>query len=199
MRRLTLTILITCLTTLAFAAAKVSPPGRWTAREVQQYAFRKAYEWDKSFQLIMISARPFDFGTDGKSSRWSFRCISADGKSCASFSVDMAHPNTPTRITRNVKVPTQCEAQIYDYKWRIDSPEACAIAKRSGLDAWLAKHPTFASAYDGNRFELVANKNDGPYWLVSLAAKPLPSSRKYDRFELRISATTGRVLPKLTQ
>lgn len=195
MNRTLCTAILLASATFAFASAKVNPPGRWTARDVQQFAMRKAYEWDKGSQLVFVASRSFDFGLDGRSSRWGFRCISGDGKRCASFSVDMAHPNTPVRFTKNVKRPPQCLETISDCKWKIDSPEACAIAKRSGIDAWLSKHPNFDLEYSGNRFELAANKTDGPYWLISCAAKVPGTTRKYDRIEVRISASTGCVLP----
>jgi hypothetical protein len=193
MRRILIVPLLLALTTLAFASAKVNPPGRLTAREAQQFALRKAYEWDKGCQLIMVSARPFDFGLDGRSSRWGYRCISGDGKRCAVFSFDWAHPNTPVR-RGTASRPPQCQDSINDYKWKIDSPDACAIAKRSGLDAWLAKHPNFDPTYSGNRFELAADKTDGPYWLISCAAKVLGAKRKYDRIEMRISAVDGHLI-----
>jgi hypothetical protein len=196
-RLLPICLLIACAG-LALCAAKVKPPGRWTARQAREFIGHKVYDWDHGAQLILVSSRPFDFGLDGKSSRWGYRYISGDGKSCAVFSVDMAHPNAPVRVSKNARRPPQCEEGIDDYYWKIDSPEACAIAKPNGLDTWLAKHPTFDPTYSGNRCELAANPRDGSYWLMSCAAKPTPTSRRYDRITLTISASTGRLLSRTT-
>lgn len=182
-------------TGLALCSVKVTPPGRWTAQHVRQFAMAKVYEWDHGGQLIFVTMRPFDFGLDGKSSRWSFRCVSGDGQRVASFSVDMAHPAV-LRVAKNAKRPPQCLDTLDNYDWTVDSPQAMQLARRDGLDAWLAKHPTFDFAYSGNRFELAANRQDGPYWLVSFAAKVAGTKRKYDRIELRISASTGKLLSR---
>lgn len=186
-------------TGLALCSVKVKPPGRFTAKEVCPFAMRKAYEWDHRGQLIFVTSRPIDFRLDGRSSRWGFRCVSADGVHVAAFSVDMAHANAPVRVSRNVKRPPDCRDIVNEYRWRIDSPEACSIAKRNGLDAWVAKHPTFDPSYTGNRFELAANKTDGPYWRLEFCAKPIPASRKYDRMIICISAVDGRVISSTTK
>jgi hypothetical protein len=179
-------------------SVKVKPPGRFTALEVCGFAMRKAYEWDHGAQLIFVTSRPIDFGFDGRSSRWGFRCISGDGKRIAAFSVNMAHPDSPVRVTKNVKRPPTCLDIVDRLKWETDSPEVWKTARRSGPDAWLAAHPLFDLSYSGNRFELAATKRDGPYWLVSCTAKRLLTPKKYDRIVFCISAVDGHLLSRTT-
>ncbi len=193
MKKTAIVCLLLSLTVLALAAAKVNPPGRLTAKDAHQHAMRRAYGWDKGCKLIIVAARPFDFDLDGKSSRWGYRCVSGDGKNCAVFSFNWAHPDSPVRRAK-AKRPVQCLDTINDVRWRIDSPKACDIAKRNRLSKWLAEHPSFSAAYSRNRFELVANKSDGPYWLINLAAKVSEKPRKYDHIEMRISAVDGHII-----
>lgn len=175
-------------------AVKVWPPPRVTALWACGTAMRRAYEWDHRAQLIFVTSRPFDFQFDGRSSRWGYRCVSGDGAHIAALSVDMAHWNSPVRLTRNVKRPPTCLDAVNWVAWKIDSPEVWRIAKRNGLDTWLAKHPNFDLKYSGNRFELAANKRDGSYWLVSCSAKAATGTRKRDRIVFGISAADGRLL-----
>lgn len=175
-------------------AVKVKPPPRITALEACPIAMRRAYEWDHGAQLIFATSRPFDFQLDGRSSRWGFRCIPTDGARVAAFSVNMAHPTSPVRVSKNAKRPPICLDVINRITWKIDSPEALEIARRNGLDDWLAKHPTFDLSYSGNKFELAATKRDGPFWLVSCTAKIAAKTKKWERIVFGISAVDGRLL-----
>jgi len=147
--------------------------------------------------LIFVTGRPFDFRFDGRSSRWGFRCVSGDGVRIAGFDINMAHYTSPVRMTKNLKRPANCLDLVNRAAWKIDSPEAWKIARRNGLDIWLAKHPSFDLSYSGNRFELAANKRDGPYWLVSCSAKAATGTRKRERIAFGISAANGRLLFRL--
>ena len=178
-------------------AVKVWPTVRVSALEACPAAMRRAYEWDHDACLIFVTGRPFDLRFDGRSSRWGFRCVSGDGARIAGFDVNMAHYASPVRIRKNIKRPATCLDVVNRALWKIDSPEVWKIARRNGLDVWLAKHPSFDLSYSGNKFELAANKHDGPYWLVSCSAKAATGRRKRERIVFGISAANGRLLFRL--
>lgn len=186
-------IIVICGNASAAGRSAVTAPQRYSAMEIYPLVMRQASSWDRSAQLIYVTARPEDFGFDGRSSRWAFRFTSAN-QNIATFSVNTAYPSSPIRISKDVKKPPICEDSIDLAHWTIDSPTACAIAKSNGLDAWLMKHPFFVQSYDGNWFELAANKRDGLFWLITCAAKPTPTAKKLDRIIMAISATDGHVI-----
>lgn len=184
---------------LTVQTIKTKPIPRVTALDVCTTAMCRAYKWDHGAQLIFVTSRPVDFGLDGRSSRWGFRCVSGDGAHVAGFSVDMAHLASPVRVAKNINRPPTCLDEVNRSAWKIDSPEVWKIARRNGLDSWLAKHPSFDMSYSGNRFELAASKRNEPYWLVSCSAKATTGTRKRDRIVFKISAVNGRLLSGVSE
>ena len=177
-------------------SVKVRPPyARVPALGVFDWAGRKAYKWDRDSKLLHVSPGNRDFGLDGLSSRWSFRFISGNGKVIRAFFADTAHPFS-VRVLGKVKRPITCGAPIEPGAWKTDCPAAISVARSNGLDSWLAQHPGFVVGYSGNRFELCANKTDGPLWLISCTAPSPNGGRKRDRILLMISASDGHLISK---
>ncbi len=180
------------------AAAKQqekSAPPRIAAQEACRAATRLACQWDRGAKLIYATGRTFDFRFDGRSSRWGFRFVSGDGKRVAAFAVNMANRSSLVRMTKDdAKRPSICHGLIDLTDWKIDSPEACEIAKGCRLGAWLNEHPEFDPTYSGNRFELASHKQYGAFWRVKCVFKPPKGTGKREAVMLGISATDGRLL-----